>query len=244
MAVQAELAQRASSERRFFCAMALVMLASAFLGFARSFYLRPAFPDWPAPTEPIFVVHGLAFTAWVLLLVVQTTLIARGRADLHRKMGAFGLVLAITMVVLGVMGALVAARRPTGFVGIPIPPLQFLAVPLFAIALFALFVALGLARRRDAQSHKRLMMLASVQLMGAAIARWPGLAPYGPPAFFGITDLFVVALAVWDFRTRGKLHPVTLWGGLLTIAAQPAQLVVSGTEAWLAFARWATGLPG
>jgi hypothetical protein len=70
--------------------------------------------------------------------LVQTTLIARGRVDLHRKAGAFGVVLAVAVVVLGILGALIAARRPTGFVGIPIPPLQFLAIPLSAIVLFSL----------------------------------------------------------------------------------------------------------
>jgi uncharacterized membrane protein YozB (DUF420 family) len=224
--------------------MALAILASAFLGFARSFYLKPVFPDWPAPAEPIFVVHGLAFTAWVLLLLAQATLIARQRVDLHRRIGAFGVALAIIMVVLGTLGALIAAARPTGFVGVPVPPLQFLAVPLFAIALFSFFVTVAIARRRDAQGHKRLMLLASFQLVTAAIARWPVISNYGPLAFFGITDLFLVALAIWDFRSRGRLHPATLWGGLLMIAAQPAQLVLSGTEAWLVFARWATGLLG
>ena len=73
-----------------------------------------------------------------------------------------------------------------------------------------------------------------------AIARWPVVANYGPPAFFGITDLFLVTLAIWDFRTRGRLHPVTLWGGLFMLAAQPGQLMLSGTEIWLGFARWAT----
>ena len=241
MPAQTDLAQRAASERRFFGGMALVILASVFLGFARSFYLKPVFPDFPAPVEPIFYAHGFAFTAWILLLIVQTTLITRGRADLHRKTGAFGVALAIAMVVLGTLGALIAARRPTGFVNIPVPPLQFLAVPLFAMALFSLFVALAVARRRDAQSHKRLMLLACFQLVTPAIARWPVIGNYGPPAFFGITDLFLIALAIWDFRTRGRLHPVTLWGGLLMIASQPVQLVLSGTEAWLAFARWATG---
>jgi hypothetical protein len=81
-------------------------------------------------------------------------------------------------------------------------------------------------------------------LTTAAIARWPGVLDFGPPAFFGLTDLFLVPLAIWDLRTRGGLHPVTLWGGLLIIVSQPLRLVVSGTESWLAFARWATGLLG
>ena len=85
-------------------------------------------------------------------------------------------------------------------------------------------------------------MLASLQLITAAIARWPVVANFGPPMFFGITDLYLVGLGIWDLRTRGRLHPVTLWGGLLMVVAQPAQLMVSGTEGWMAFARWATAL--
>ena len=244
MSVQMELYPHASSERRFYIGMALAILGSVFLGFARSFYLKPAFPDFPAPAEPLFAVHGIAFTLWVLLLPLQATLIARRRADLHRSLGYFGVALAVMMVVLGTWGALIAAHRPGGFVGIPVPPLQFLAVPLFAIALFAAFVGFAIARRRDTQSHKRLMLLGSFQLVTAAIARWPFVSGAGPLAFFAITDLFLVALAVWDFRSRGRLHPVTLWGGILMIVAQPAQLMLSGTAAWLGFARWATGLLG
>ncbi len=233
-----------SAERRFFTGMALVLLASVLVGFSRSFFLRPLFPAWPSPSETIFYVHGTAFSAWIVLLVVQASLIAGRRTDLHRKLGTVGAVLAVAMVILGTLGALIAARRPAGFVGVPIPPLQFLAIPIFDMVLFGTFAYLGIANRRNAQTHKRWMLLATVNLVTAAIARWPGVFDYGPPAFFGLTDLFIVALGIWDFRTRGRLHPVTLWGGLLIIVSQPLRLLVSGTEAWLVFARWATGLLG
>jgi hypothetical protein len=231
-------------ERRFFIGMALAILATVLVGFAPSFYLRSFFPGWPAPPEQIFLVHGLAFTAWIGLFVLQTALISTRRVELHRRLGPFGGALAVAMVVLGVWGALVAARRATGFIGIPVPPLQFLAVPLFDMALFGAFVTLGLLRRRDAQSHKRLMLLATISIITAAVARWPGVAPLGPLAFFGFTDLFIAALAAWDWRTRGRLHAATLWGGLAIILSQPLRLMISGTEPWLAFARWATGLLG
>ena len=232
------------SERRFFTGIAVAILVTVVVGFSRSFFLRPLFPDWPSPSESLFYVHGAAFAAWILLLVVQTSLVAGGRTSVHRTIGPFGAVLAAAMVVLGTVAALTAARRATGFVGIPVPPLQFLAIPLFDMALFATFTALAIAKRRDAQSHKRWMLLATVNLVTAAIARWPMIGALGPPAYFGLTDLFIVALAVWDFRTRGRLHPVTLWGGLLTLISQPLRLIVSGTPAWLEFARFATGLLG
>jgi len=236
---------RASRERLFYTGVAIAMFATVFLGFARSFFLRPWFPDVPAAPEPVFFVHGVVFTAWLVLLVVQPALVAAHRTDLHRKLGWLGAGLAVAMVALGTFGALVAARRPTGFVGVPIPPLQFLVVPLVDMVLFATLVGLAIVKRRDTQSHKRLMLLASVNLLAAGIARWPfAVMQAGPPMYFGLSDLFIVALGAWDLASRGRLHPVTLWGGLAIVVSQPLRLVLSGTGAWLAFAAWAVGLLG
>ncbi len=245
MAIQAVGRVRWSGERRFYTGMTIAMFVTVYVGFARSFFLRPLFPGWPSPPEPIFYLHGAAFTAWMVLLVVQASLVAAGRTDVHRRLGRWGVGLAAAMLVLGLQGALIAARRPTGFVGIPVPPLQFLAIPICDMALFVSFVGLAIARRGEPQSHKRWMLLATMNLLTAAIARWPGVITLGaPPLFFGLTDLFLVALAAWDFVSRGRLHPVTLWGGALIVVSQPLRLVISGTPAWLGFARWATGLPG
>ena len=147
------------------------MLLVAYVGFARSFFLRPVFPEWPSPSEPIFYVHGVFFSAWCVLLVLQAILVGVGRTDVHRKVGVLGVVIALGMVILGVAGALIAANRPTGFNGVPVPPLQFLVVPLFDIAFFSVFVALGVANRTNPQSHKRWMVLATVTLLGAAFTR-------------------------------------------------------------------------
>jgi uncharacterized membrane protein YozB (DUF420 family) len=233
---------RWTAERRFYTGMAVAMFLTAFVGFSRSFFLRPLFPNWPSPSEPIFYVHGALFAGWCVLLIVQAALIGAGRMPLHRKLGAGGAMLAVAMLITGVLGSIVAANRPGGFIGVPVPPLQFLTIPLFDLALFGSLVALAIARRRDPQSHKRYMILATVSLLGAAIARWPGvLALGGPPLFFAIADLFIVALAVWDFRSRGRLHPATLLGGLAIIVSQPLRLAIMGTPAWLAFAGWVTG---
>lgn len=233
---------RAASEHRFFLGMALALLASVLLGFSRSFFLRPLFPKWPSPPESIFYFHGALFTAWILLFVLQTSLVSAGRTSLHRQIGPFGALLAVAMLVVGTLGALTAAGRATGFVGVPVPPLQFLAIPIFDMVLFPAFVWVAIAQRRDFQSHKRWMLLATVNLVTAAIARWPGMAPLGPLAFFGVADLFIVALALWDFRSQGKLHRATLLGGLIIIASQPLRLAISGTAGWLEFAHWATSL--
>jgi len=61
-------------------------------------------------------------------------------------------------------------------------------------------------------------------------------------AFFGLTDLFLVAIVVWDFATRGRIHSATLWGSAFVVMSQVLRLMMSGTEPWLAFAGWAVRL--
>lgn len=232
---------RILTERRFYSGMAIAILMSVLVGFGRSFFLSPLFPNHPAPTEFVFYLHGALFTLWIIIFFAQVSLISRGRTNLHKKIGFASAILVVAMVILGVMGALTAASRSTGFVGIPVPPLQFLAVPLFDMIVFPAFIAMAYIRRNNSQSHKRWMVLATLNLITAAIARWPVVSSLGPLAYFGITDLFVVALVLWDFRSQGRIHQVTLWGGFLMIISQPLRLIVSGTSAWMAFATWATG---
>jgi hypothetical protein len=232
----------APSERAFFLWSAIALAVAVFVGFARSFFLRPLFPGWPAPHEAFFYVHGACFAAWFALLCVQATLITTGRVALHRRVGVAGACLAAVMVVLGTLGGLLAAHRPGGFIGLPIPPLAFLIVPLSEMALFAVLVALAIAMRRTPTTHKRLMLIASATLTSAAFARWPVVGTGGPLAFFVAADLFVVALVVFDWRTLGRVHPATAWAGGASIAMQPLSLALSGTAAWLGFAHWAVGL--
>jgi len=138
-----------------------------------------------------------------------------------------------------------AARRPGGFIGIPLPPLQFLVVPVFDMVTFAALIGTGLGLRRNPQAHKRLMLIGSIAILIPAVARWPGVIQAGGPlAVFGITDLFLAPLVAWDLTTRRRLHPATLWGGLGLVLSELLRLVLSQTHGWLTFARWLTGLAG
>ena len=91
-----------TAERQFYTAIAIAIFLAAYVGFAPTFFLRPLFPDRPAPTEPFFLLHGALFAAWCVLLVVQASLINLGRVELHRRLGTWGAVLAAAMVAAGV----------------------------------------------------------------------------------------------------------------------------------------------
>lgn len=240
-----------SNERRFYMAFTVVIIVAVLLGFSRSFFLRWWFPEWAAahsPHEPFFYFHGVLFSAWLLLLIAQASLVALGRVDLHRRLGRLGAVLAVLMVVAGIGAALIAAGRPTGFIDVPLPPLQFLATPLVDMALFSAFVTLAIVKRRNAQSHKHFILLASIALLDAAVARWPFaiMTTELPVPGFSMTDVFVdlflVPIVIWDLIHLRRVHRVTLWGGLALIASQPLRYMLSATHAWLVFGQWAVGL--
>ena len=242
-----------SAEHRFYVGFAVVMAAALMLGFARTFFLRAYFPEWAqahgAP-EPYFLVHGTLFSLWFVLLIVQPSLVAAGRIGFHQRLGRIGAGLAAVMVVVGAVGALIAARRPTGFIDVPVPPLQFLTIPFAGLVLFATFVMLAILNRGDPQSHKRYMLLASIGILEAGLARWPFeiMTAASPIPGFDMLcvflDLFLLPIVAWDLVSRGRLHPVTLWGGLAVITSQPLRLLLGQTDAWLAFAGWAVGLLG
>jgi hypothetical protein len=244
---------RWTAERSFHLGFGLAIAAAVFLGFARTFFLRPWFPEWAAAhssPEPIFYVHGVAFASWIALVVAQPVLIAARRVDLHRRLGWAGAVLAGAMVVLGTSAAVHAAARPTGFFDVAAPPLQFLIVPLGGMVPFVAFVSLGVASRAQPQHHKRWMLLATIQVVGAAISRWPFdfvMKPLPIPGVMGMdlcVDLFLVPMLVWDAASQRRPHPVTLAGGAVIVASAPVFSYLSQTEGWLSFADWAVRLAG
>jgi hypothetical protein len=238
MAVSAAAVRTRTRTRRFFVGMAIAMAITVFVGFSRSYYLKGWYGT-PGLSR-LLHFHGALFTTWVLFFVAQTALVASGRTYLHRRMGVAGAVLAALVVIVGTTVAILRVR--TGISPIPgVPPLAFLAIPFFDMLVFAILVSTAIYLRRRLETHKRLMTLSMITLLPAPIARMSFLPlPPGPPTFFALADLFIIALLVYDLVTRRKIHPATIWGGLLVVASQPLRLIIAGTPAWLAFAGWMT----
>jgi hypothetical protein len=242
MATIASMPDNRRAERNFFSGMAVAILLVALAGFARSYYLRSFFPV-PASDPgltPLIHLHGILFTGWLLLLLAQARLVAARRIDLHRKLGMAGVALAALLVVIGTLTALQGVVRGVGPDGID--PRRFLLVPLVSVGLFAVFFVLAIRARRDAQRHKRLMLLATLAMLPPAIARLLILFGLPVPAVVVAATLFVVPLVAWDWKTRGRLHPVTLWGALVLVLSLPIRFAILQTDAWLAISNSMVGL--
>jgi DMSO/TMAO reductase YedYZ heme-binding membrane subunit len=238
---RADVASQVRRERRFFAGMAIAMALVCFAGFAPSYYLKTQFGT--PQLKPLVHFHGLVFTLWMVLMVVQTSLISAAKVRVHRQLGIAGAVLLVVMVVSG--AAVIYGRGTTISPGMPHEAiLGFLAIATVALILFPALIGAALVVRKNAATHKRLMMLGTTVFLAAAVHRllmWLVDPSVTPPLFFGATDLFIVALAVYDFLSRGRVHAATLWGGLAVVISQAGSLVLAGSSSWMTFAHWITG---
>jgi len=227
---------RSGRDRRLYIWMAVFIPIIVLAGFARTYYLKGFFG---APALPGLLVHlhGIVMTSWVALFVTQVWLVASRRTRLHQRLGVLGAILAGLVLVVGVLTAISAAARGAS----PGPPaLQFLVIPLGDMLVFASLIGTALYFRRRMEIHKRLMLLAAVNLLTPAIARIPlhFIQIGGPLVFFGLTDLCVLAGVAFDTVKHRRLHPAFLWGTLIVFASQPLRLLLAGTDAWMRFASW------
>jgi hypothetical protein len=230
------------AERRFYTGAATIAALLVFVGFAHSYYLKPIFgaPIWAPVMTPILHLHGALMTSWILLFLIQTRLIATRRTPLHRRVGVFGGFLAATMIVVGSLLAITQAKL--GRSPEPGGALRFLVIPLGDLLVFGLLIGIGLYFRNRVQIHRRLMLLATLSILAAAVARIPiGLIQNGGPlVFYGITDLFILACVGYDTAKNRRLNPAFAMGALFVIVSHPLRLMLSGTNAWLHVATWLT----
>jgi hypothetical protein len=217
-------------DRRFYLAMALAVGMTTFVGFGPTFYLGPIYDARPLP--PLIVLHGVVFTAWIVLLLVQSSLVTLGRLHWHRRLGVAGAALASLMLVVGALAAIASARR--GFAPNGLDPLTFMAVPFGSLALFAGFFGAAVAWRRRPELHKRLVLLATIAILTPAIARF-GFVHQRPVIALALTNLFVLVAIAYDWRSRGRVAPAYLWGGLAIALSGPLRILIGRSGAWHAF---------
>jgi uncharacterized membrane protein YozB (DUF420 family) len=230
-------------DRRLFAAAAVMFPVIVVVGFARTYYLKPYFGGPPLPGLLVHL-HGIVMTLWVGFFIAQVWLIRTKNHRRHMNIGIVGIILASLMIVIGFLTAIAAARYGSNSTPGGVDPLRFLVVPFADIVLFAIFFGGAMIYRRSPADHKRLMLLTVVNFLPPAIARFPiaSLQSLGPLVFFGLPAILTIFLLILDTWKNGKLNKIFPSGAVILILSYPLRLMLMGTDAWLTFALWLTGL--
>jgi hypothetical protein len=219
-------AHRRKMDHRFYTGMAVAIAVGIFAGFTRTYYARSYFHS---PTIPFWVhVHGAVFTSWILFYLLQNLLAMYGRMKLHRSLGIVGGLIASGVVVFGSAIALRQARQGRFF---PFPDrYSLLAVSFGQMALFAVFIYLGLRLRRDAETHKRLILMATQLFFFPAFGR---LLHGINPTTLSLALCFYFAGPIYDWLSGGSVHRAYRFGvPLLIVTMPPFTVVASHASAW------------
>ena len=241
----------------FFFGMSILLMSLVLVGFGPTLYFRPFFDVPPIPGY--LYLHGWILTGWYVLLVAQTSLIQTARAPIHRRLGILGALLGVLVVVGGQIATLNMVERVASLGvdldatvgGVSVAAVLSGAVwsSIESSYEFAILVATAVLLRRRPEAHKRLMLLASILSVGAAVNRiadWQILGgggstspipfgPFGPIAMW----LLVAALVAHDLMTVRRVHVATLVGGALVVLhtfGLPSGLIAS-SELGVAFTR-------
>lgn len=166
--------------RWFYAWMAVTCMAVAVLGFLPTYFMPMARGQFAAP--PVVHIHAMIFFGWTVLFAAQTWLVASGRTLAHRAWGMLGVAWATAMVFI-VFATVISRIDLLSAAGHGDQALAFSCIQIGGITLFAAFFVLAVVNIRKPEVHKRLMLVGTISLLQAPIARWFQvlLAPPVPP---------------------------------------------------------------
>ena len=226
-AVPARIGRRVPQKLHFyFVAFAAIFALLVIAGFTRTFFIPVARGAFSRPL--IVHVHGALFFGWTTLLIVQAVLAATKRLHLHRRIGSFAGWLIIPMLV---MGTLVAARDTVHdfHAGDGDAALSFFYGELADLAMFGILAGAAMLLRNKPDFHKRLVIMGSLGLLGAAIGRIQEVRDFGVYIFVGL----IISVAIYDIASRRAVHVATLIGAAVLLGLNLSEETIGNTQAWI-----------
>jgi hypothetical protein len=221
--------------------LALSMCIIAFWGFAYTYFM-PMFAGAYPDVSPTLHIHGWSFFLWYLLVPIQAMLIATGRMRLHMTLGSTSLVLAAVMVFTGILVA--SVRIEHGLTAAEVNEFvtfwaYFGQLIMYNLLLFVLFYGTAIAKRKQPDIHKRMIVLATASVLPAAIFRiivglgdfyWLATPGWVMPAAFLLPGVFVVIGMVHDKFVKGTIHRAYIIGLPILLGLHGFGLVIAGTS--------------
>jgi hypothetical protein len=232
--------------RFFYSSAAFLLLLFMLWGFSLFYLQGKAYPGRPLtpPIRSLVIAHGVAMTLWMLLFIVQPLLIMTRNHRTHMRLGLFGTGLAAVATLLGINLSIASARvTPPEWRLWGLDPKQFMMISLSSILLFAVFVAIGILRRRKPDVHRPMMLLASLSILPPSMDRIPMIHNLFEGTvmgnFFGAyASSLVVGLlliGVHSSLTRKPNRSLAIGYGAVVIVAFSA-MQLAPTAAWASLA--------
>jgi hypothetical protein len=201
--------------RYFYLCMSLALAALVIVGFSRTANTNLFHANPPRPR--LLWIHGAAFSMWVVFFIAQSALVRSRKVSVHRLLGWFGAVLAAVMVVLGCTIAVVMTRFDAVVLqqkGVD----AFLSIPFEDMMVFGSCIAMAIYWRKRPEYHRRLVFIASCQLMDAAIGRFDFM--FNHSLFYLAVDCLVALGMIRDWVVDKRVHKVYLYALPLLIVVQ------------------------
>ena len=228
----------------FFPWMSFAFLAVALAGFSTTFFLPLFRGTFQAPA--IIYVHGALLFAWLLLFIAQAQLVRTRQVPLHRRLGWAGAALGVAIVGSGIAVGFHATARDLAAGGGDDARGQLVNI-VIEMLVFGALVAAAVAVRRDRESHKRLLLLATISILGPAWFRFrhflPGL-PNPLVVLSLVADSILLVAIAYDLFAYRRVHPVYLWVGGAMVAVHMTELFASESALWLRVSRTLLGEAG
>lgn len=226
-------AVHARQKRVLFLALTGAMYGLVLAGFWP--YWRTAGVATP-PRPWIIHLHAAVFTGWLALLLAQVLLVRQGQVQWHRRLGEVGKYYGVAVLVMGLVATAVAPAvhvlRQDWTLD---AAADFLLFPLGDMVLFGTLFGAAMIYRRKPEIHKRCILLATVALMFAPVARLASGAGIGVLLAVWLSPVAVAMAA--DYRARRRVHPALLLGTAWLLIGL-SRLALTGTPAWLRIGRW------
>jgi hypothetical protein len=200
--------------RHFYLCMSLVLAALVIAGFSRTVNSSLFHANPPRPL--LLWIHGAVFSTWIAFFIAQSALVRARKVSVHRLLGWFGAGLAAVMVVMGFTIAVVMTRFDTVVLqqkGID----SFLSIPFGDMIIFGSCMAMAIYWRKKPEYHRRLVFIASCQLMDAAIGRFNFM--FDHDLFYLALDCLIGLGMARDWVVDGRIHKIYFY-------VLPAMIVV------------------
>ena len=226
------------TRNRTYVVIAVIAMFSTLAGFSLTYVVPLASGSFEG--RGMLHIHGALYFVWLVVFILQPSLVQAGNTALHKKIGIAGFVLAGIMIVMGVAVSVTGARlNSPGLVVAGLQSHQFLLIPLTDMILFSLFLAYSLANLKRFEYHKRLMVLATVALLPAAFGRLSamlGLA--NPMAIILFSESMLIGIIAHEWLMTKKLHPVYKWGGGFMFVVHILRFPIAGSALWTSIGQW------